>query len=326
MNSLNLEGYRSQLKNSFDLISTNSTVFPWRIRQFWTLLQHDPIWTALLSELKNKFKSTYENVMTILQQNGDIQKTLYHDLEEHAAASLAVITYCMMTNQNPWRCEKELLLGKKLVHSARNLGETLEHFTNIYLLPLYHYLDAKLEQRHALMYFLVRYKHLVEWFDRRRVFSIYETSEQPQEDHLALDAYRFLFLEGIDFHLAPNCTVGEIDFISELRREGRLLFDAKVYREGRSDIIKGFNQMLTYLNQYNYPWGCLLIYDVNSSHPLLLNFPLSDFGVSNVGMGGRTIFFLTIDIADRKTASDRGKLKPLIMEESHLFEPVIEDK
>jgi hypothetical protein len=98
-----------------------------------------------------------------------------------------------------------------------------------------------------------------------------------------------------------------------------------VYREGRTDIINGFNQMLTYLGQYNHPWGCLLIYDVNGSHPLQLDFPLSDFGVSVIHMSGRTVFFLTIDIVDRKTASERGKLKPLIIEERHLCEPVIED-
>ncbi len=166
------------------------------------------------------------------------------------------------------------------------------------------------------MYFLLRYKHLVEWFDRERVYAIFEGSKRPRENYLALDAYRFLFLEGMEFHLAPSCMIGAIDFISEMRKEGRLLFDDKVYRSGRTAIVEGFNQLLSYLKQYNHPWGALLIYDVNTDRPLQLDFPVTDFEVPFTDVGGKTIFFLRVDIAKHESASIRGKLKPTIIEKN----------
>ena len=176
------------------------------------------------------------------------------------------------------------------------------------------------------MHFLLRYKRLVEWFDRKRVRAIYDKSPRPKEDHLALDAYRFLFLEGMEFHLSPNCMIGAIDFISEMKDQGRLLFDAKVYREGRTEIVHGFNQLLSYLQQYNHPWGALLIYDVNENRPLKFKLPVSDFGVPYTDVGGKTVFLLTVDIAERESASERGKLKPTIIGEEHLLEAVEEGK
>ncbi len=326
MESAVFDRIRNKLREQCDLIAPyNLCQFPWRLRQFWHLLRTNDIWNTKLAELEQAHKDVVHKVSEVLSSDGNLQETLYYDVVEQAAASLAVIRFCLEKNPNPWRMEVELKIGKMLEPSAKKLGESLEHFKSVFIMSLYSYLDDQISDQYLLLYFLIRYKQLCEWFDRRRLHEIYESSPTPKEDYLALDAYRFLFLEGMEFHLSPNSMIGKIDFISEIRDEGRLLFDAKIYRSGRTGVAKGFNQLQSYLTQYNQNWGCLLIFDVNKESPLGFDLPTTDFQIPYMEYGGKTIFMVVIDIAERESASERGKLKPLIMNGDHLIEEIDKD-
>ena len=108
-------------------------------------------------------------------------------------------------------------------------NDILEVFKDIFLEPFYDYLDESLDDQGAILALLRKYKHVCEWFRRQKFFGIWESGTARGEKHLALDLYRYLYEQGIEFYIEPSSLSGEVDMISTQIGENRLLADAKIF-------------------------------------------------------------------------------------------------
>lgn len=326
MDSMLIETLRSKLRTRTDnLDPTVQFMFHWHLLRLWDLVQSNTIFKSILDEAQTRNSDVVERLKPYLGSNINPRGPFIVDSAEGQAvvSSLAIDT-CIRKNQNLFVPEQERKLGS--IHtSARDKDElNLAVFKSKFVEPLIQYLDDRLELQHLLLYFLIKYKQLAEWFDREQILHIYKNAKRPQEDYLALHMYRYLFLQGLEFHVKPFSIVGEIDFISELRKQGRLLFDAKIFGDGRRKdyIVKAYNQIYTYLCQYNQPWGALAIYDINDK-PLSFALPVDEFQIPFIQHNGKTVFMVIIDIARRPSASQRGPLETVEIDQGDLISSIV---
>jgi len=216
-----------------------------------------------------------------------------------------------------------LSLGVSSVRHVSNIQGILKE----YLEPFCDYVDEQLDDQRVMLALLMRYKHRSEWFHRNHLWDLSQTPRYA-EKLLALDLYSLLYDQGIDFTIEPSSITGEIDLIAAQNTKDPLLLDAKIFdgdSRGKYYIQKGFNQIYTYTQQYNEPFGYLVIYktvekDLRFSLKLSSNIPL-------VVHNHKTIFLITIDIYQHsKPVSQRPPLKAIDIAEEELIDILEEGK
>ncbi len=156
---------------------------------------------------------------------------------------------------------------------------------------------------------------------RRTLLALWQENTQRGERVLVTDLYEYLYGQGMELHMEPKSASGEIDFISEQVGEERLLIEAKVYHSDVSRLIAGFGQIHAYACSYNQPFGYLVIYNVGNK---LLDFEADTHasGIDGFSVTGRTIFVITVDIADRPPASKRGQLSTRTITRAELVKEI----
>ena len=130
---------------------------------------------------------------------------------------------------------------------------------------------------------------------------------------LAFDLYEYLHDQGIDFSIEPKSASGRPDLITEQVGDNKVVADAKVFwperSKGKPYIISGFNQVYTYLRDYNEPFGYLVIYKM-CEDDLKFMLPPTTAMFPSLSHNNKTIFFVVVDICEYEgTASKRGQLK-----------------
>ena len=204
--------------------------------------------------------------------------------------------------------------------------ESIEAIKEIFMEPFYEYVDEKLDDQQAMLTLLRRYKHRCEWFHRKRLGDLIQ-DQRAAEKLLALDLYSYLYDQGIDFSIEPCSITGEIDLISAQNTKDPLLADTKIFdgdSRGKTYIRKGVNQIYTYCQQYNEPFGYLIIYKITEkdlcfSLKFSRNIPL-------IIHNHKTIFLITIDIySHNKPVSQRPPIKAIEITEEELI-GIIEDE
>ena len=133
------------------------------------------------------------------------------------------------------------------------------------------------------------------------------------ESTLAFDLYEYLHDQGIDFSIEPKSASGRPDLITEQVGDNKLVADAKVFwperSKGKPYIISGFNQVYTYLRNYNEPFGYLVIFKM-CEDDLKFMVPTTTAMFPSLSHNNKTIFFIVVDICEYDgTASKRGQLK-----------------
>src|SRR5439155_15059754 len=112
---------------------------------------------------------------------------------------------------------------------ASKLDEALETIREVFLEPLYEYVDESLDEERAMLALLFRYKHRCEWFHRARLWELTQTESRKTETPLALDLYSYLHDQGINFNIEPSSLTGEVDLIAAQGSSDPLLADVKVF-------------------------------------------------------------------------------------------------
>jgi hypothetical protein len=172
------------------------------LKQFWVFFESYPILTAVRDELLAKFPNASAEVEK--RKPGQL---VYGDTEEESAAiGYAVLKECASQTQ-PY----SLATFMSPTPIGRPMLDTLRQ---AYLEPFYGYLDEHLDDRNFILYCLERYKRTCEWFERDRLFRIWSAETQRGEKLLALDLYRYLFEQGIEFHIEPWSASGEADMVA----------------------------------------------------------------------------------------------------------------
>lgn len=231
--------------------------------------------------------------------------SLPDDYFEQALLSFHVIHYCVNNESN--------LVEMSIGGSFNRMQDSLNTFKKLFLTPLVSYIDEQILDDNYILATLKKYKHMVEWFQRSSVLSLQADDTQNGEKSLAYHLYEYLYDRGIDFTIEPETAVGKPDLVAAQNSEHPLIADTKIFdpsgSRGKNYIAgKGFAQIYTYTRTYNEPVGYLIVYNI-SDCDLQVNVPEQETSIPCITYNNKTIFILTIDIADRVSASKRGKLK-----------------
>lgn len=308
MDSAYLQRIRFQLQKRFRRLNSCSySLFHSSIVQFWTYLQANSLTAGILAKLETESQpytaeieaitGQYElaEFKTEMEQFGFVYRVVQHCAQQPLADSLG----------------PEVQIGHAISNEGKH-DEALNHFREIFLEPLYDYIDDALDQQEAVLSLLVKYKRRVEWFEREVVTSIANADERRLAKHL----YAHLFDQGLDFHIEPQSASGEADLVAP-----DLVLDAKVFdgaRRGISYLANGVHQVHTYARDFNQEVGYLVVY---KTCPETLDFPFSLFGqlAPSLNVGGKTIYIFVIDICQyESSASKRGVMKVHTIEQDYL--------
>lgn len=298
------------------LNSVEWQMFTPALRQFWRFFDGNPVYSAIAELLIAGFPELSSDVNRIIAGENLVGAT-----EEEAAA----IGYALLRQVSESDEFRSVYRFAGNFGPASNASEAVETIREVFLEPLYEYVDEQLDDQRAMLALLLRYKHRSEWFYRDLLGAIVQREPQRGEQLLLIDLYSYLYDQGIDFIIEPSSITGEIDLIAAQGSEDALLADAKIFdgdKRGKAYIRKAFNQIYTYTQQYNEPFGYLVIFKTTDRD---LYFSLSTVSRSTpvVVYNHKTVFLLTIDIHPHaKPVSQRDPLKAVEITEEDLIETI----
>ncbi len=203
--------------------------------------------------------------------------------------------------------------GEYLTNNPRiTFEDALEALRDVAIDGLYEYLDEQLDTRNALYAILIKYKQRSEWFHRKRLrFAADEGLEGLKgERALALDLQEYVLNQGVEFVVEPTSASGEVDLILRDSDGRYIIIDAKylqeevTYNNIRTTVAKGFSQVSRYCNDYNEPVGFLVVF-VRTATKIRFELEESD-NFRFIHIGGKKIFYLSVEIADLPSASKSG--------------------
>jgi hypothetical protein len=237
-------------------------------------------------------------------------------LKEHAALSLEIIRAVASLSALPQGkqefvcvCIGEYLTGNDRIEHK----EAIEAIRDVAIDGLYEFLDEQIDARNVLYAILLKYKQRSEWYRRSRLRNITELGLEGKigERALAVDLQEYVLDQGVEFTVEPASVSGEADLI--LRdSEGRyIIIDAKYIPADatrsaiRDKLASGANQIARYCNDYNEPEGFLVVY---SQTPISIRLGLDESdALRYLKIGGRTVYYLLVDIAELPSASRAGR-------------------
>lgn len=282
------------------LNGADHNTFMVRVLEFFSFFDSQPILKALAEEITAKCPDYAKWVEAGMIGDKEL---------ENAAIGYGVLR-SFIEGKNPHGYMHFLLM-----HHAPPKGRELDLFKTLYVEPLYEYLDERIDDQSFVLAALVRYKHLCEWFRRKRLFDGWEEDTARGEHLLAMDLYEYLFEHGIDVDIEPSSASGEVDMISLQRAEDPLLADAKIFNpeksKSKSYLIKGFHQIYQYACDYNQAVGYLVIFNTSD---FILRFALGSEAepLPRVRFNHKTIFFIVIDIYPHEKSASKKPVPQVV--------------
>lgn len=299
MDSAYLQRIRFQLqKRVRRLNSCSYLLFHSSLVQFWNYLQSHVLTAGIMGKIETHAKLYNDEIAAITTAHEVPEFTT--EAEQHAFV-YRVIQHCALKPLGGG-VGPEVMIGHA-ISNERKHDDALNHFREMFLEPLYEYLDDALDQQGAVLSLLLKYKRKVEWFDREMLVQLASGDERTLAKHL----YAYLFDQGLDFHIEPQSASGEADLVAP-----ELILDAKVFdgsRRGISYLASGVHQVHTYARDFNQEVGYLVVY---KTCPEAIDFTFSSIGqhAPYVTVGGKIIYIFVVDICKYETsASKRGAMK-----------------
>jgi hypothetical protein len=287
------------------------------LHQFFAYFNSSAILTGVRDVLLEKGQkyNVRDKVDRILSED----QWLYGETEEEAAA----IGWQMLVRLvNEGTDFQKVLTRFARRAGGQDINGYLEFFRDEYLEPFYEYVDEHLDDQHVILYLLKKYKHRCEWFQASRLRQMITGDTIRGEKEAALDLYEYLHTAGVDFSIEPKGASGVPDFVTEQIGEDRIIADAKIYwpekSKGKSYLVTGFNQILTYACDYNEPFAYLIIFNL-ADEDIRFLLTATGGGFPSYTYNNKTVFFVVIDIFEYGApASKRGKRKAVDISESDL--------
>lgn len=220
---------------------------------------------------------------------------------------------------------------QKLAALFRNSSfqDDVDEYTEQLFLPLYHYYDEKIDDSDLLLYQLLKYKRLSEWFDREKLCGLVDQNAGKREETLDLHLRRFLVDQGFDYPFStPSSPKGRADIVVHLEEKPLplevKLFDAESY--GRGYIKKGFTQVLHYTEDYHQGCGYLVVFNL-SDRLLQFGKTSTEDYFPRIQSQNKTIFVISVNIHPViLTASQEREPKIVIIDEEYLLGAEMSDQ
>jgi len=274
MNEEQLARLRNRLeKKKKRLCEMQGRPFQAMLRRIWDYFTSDPWIAPLVKELLSNPKGSKAAEFA----EGDFNNTNINrehinnlGMEDYASMACHIFSrnhsmfihnqYFDIINSNVW------------VNSLADHKEYIS-FKSEVVESLFDYLDDRLDNQQALHGLILRYKTRCEWFNGPALREIAANKDPEKkrddiEDRLKQDFFLNLHDQGIEFVKEPSSEMGRIDVVL-LEKATRTYIEGKVFdnkSKGKSYIIKGFGQLLTYTRQYNSTTGYLAIYKTSEEN------------------------------------------------------------
>lgn len=308
--------------NRLEAINDNNQTFNFAIKQFWKFLNDQSIFVGILHDLELRYPQISGQVNYIFSN----QKPVYFNREEEQVeAAHVLLGKCNGASADQ---SLESVLGR-IYTGSNKTSERFEAF-RLFIYPLIYYLEEHLDDQRVILELLRRYKHKCEWFQRERLFHIWQESIDHKtldgEKKLKLDMFEYLHDQGLDLIIEPESISGKADFIASQNSKDPLIADAKIFNPDTGNDLtylrSGFNQAYCYTWDYNEPFGYLIIFKT-CQNDLKISLKLEKHSTPYVVHNNKTIFIITIDIyPHHASASKRGLLKPNLLTEDSLIQVI----
>lgn len=236
---------------------------------------------------------------------------------DRAAVILSILENCV---EEPRRLEG---IGFN-IRGNGNIDSNVSYFNQTFTKILYEFIDERFEDGNLILYLLNRFKARCEWFYKKELCDLYLSDPSRGEKLLSKELRKFLFDQGIDYPFSePETPSGKPDLVHGIDGSNPLTLEIKLFepsskkRYGRGYIRKGFRQAFDYSDDYNQPYGYLLV------------FNLSDYNIkftskngskpTKIEFGDKTIFIVVVNLFDdSKSSSQKRKLKPYEITDEYL--------
>lgn len=320
MNSNYVQNLRYKLQKRFRKVNAAGLdTFYYSLHRFWAFLRRSDLFSPLLDQLSVLVPAAEADSKRIMGG----EKLHGENDNEEAALAYWVIRTCLESQ------DRQLPINVGIAYTRSNFNESLEFFKDMFVEPLYEYLDEQLDDRRAVLAMLGRYKRKCEWFCRSQLQAICaEEAERSEEGtqhgrtekRLALHLYEYLFDQGLSFSIEPTSVSGEADLVAAQQSEDPLIADVKIFdpakNKNKKYIITGFHQVYQYTLDYHEPFGYLVIFNT-CDRDLAISTSRQEQSIPFIVHNGKTIFIIVIDIFNHeKPASKRGKLNSYVITEN----------
>jgi hypothetical protein len=277
--------------------------------------------SSITARLENCLPQEEKDKIITTLEGGQITN-LPEDEEKRAAYLLNISRYFI----DP-AYEGNLFQKLTVIFNESKYQDDADEYTEQLFLPLYHYYDERIDDIDLLLYLLLKYKRLSEWFDRDRLFNLAMEDSSKKEAALDSSLRRFLLQEGFDYPFStPSTPKGRTDIVVHIEEKPLpleiKLFDGDTY--GKSYLKKGFNQALQYAEDYHQPTGYLIVFNLSEK---LLQFGknASDDYFPMIKVQNKNIFIIPINIHPvTMTASQEKEPRIVLIEEEYLVSHEIE--
>ena len=122
------------------------------LRQFWTYLHHSPVFVGILDTLHTRVPDAKE-IAEQIEKERRRELPVIDEEVKWAAASYWIIKQCSDSDDS----RPEINITTSFSHSS-SVDERYRLFTEIFVEPLYEYLDEALDDRGAILALLRKYK------------------------------------------------------------------------------------------------------------------------------------------------------------------------
>ena len=318
MQSLLIQNLRHRLQKRLQRFETESIdAFLIYLKQFWLFFDNNPIYVGIMDQLVTKFNPELDEIIKKIFE----QRTRNMGESEEFQAAIGYLVLRELSTINQEKTVKTI--ARDYAQIFGSLGSPTKVIRLVFLDPFYDYLDEQLDEKKIILSLLIRYKHRSEWFHREELQNLIKNNSRKAEKLLALNFYSYLYDQGLDFMIEPSSKQGIIDIIAAQNTKDPLLADAKIFDDDSRDkryIRKSFNQIYTYTQQYNEPFGYLVIFK-NTDTDLCFLLSNTSSSVPVVTYNYKSIFFITIDIYENpKSVSQRDPLKMIEITEEELIQ------
>ncbi len=194
-----------------------------------------------------------------------------------------------------------------------NYNDSIRQFCSQWVEPVVEYLQERLGAESDMLYLLERYRRRLAWFERDRLYELYQADTSKGEAVYDRDLRMFLFEQGVDYPFSqPEGPSGKADVIALVDSDDPLTCEVKLFdgdRYGVSYLAKGVGQAVRYAEDYGKTAAHLVMFNL-TGHALQLPSDDLDAGwPPRIDIAGVTVFLVVVQAAPRPSASKSGKAK-----------------
>lgn len=323
MNFSKIESLKSKLRQRYSrLINAPTQLFHYQLRQFHKLLSEEIVYSSIITEVVSKYPNAETKAETIKRQY-NAEAIYLGNEEENIAIGFHIVTKVLegKTLNDDWGAEEYLVMIPKRYGAEGNGRDYFHHFfLSLLVAPIVDFIEERITNQLLILNCLRRFKHFSENYLQEELLSKHQADTSKGEENLKRELYKFLFIEGIEFIIEPQSASGRTDFIVP-QTEYKIIADAKIYISETSTITSGFNQIHTYCNNHNEPFGYLIIFKVDETD-LKFELKLTNDKIPYLTYNNKTYYFMVIDLFKGKSASKKGGLKVKAISEAELIKVI----